>query len=1111
MNAILSWRKEIDKIILFFQDQLKNNPILNNNINFILNFNYYKLNFNKILKFRQIYSNVIEPKKRAINNKKLNYMTKEYEYNELLYKKNKMKLFKYNNYYVMKFCLNKIMTGNDEINFITNSNYIIKILWDTFINSKNEKNIYNNNIYNYNNRTMYNRNNYNSLSDGNLLKTSKNLFLNDNMNINNNNYEINQRNNIIEKKIDLSNHHRKNEYNEILNNNNNTPFLTNKIGNIFLEQNLSNKKISSNLFKNANNNNNNINNSNNDTLFLNEKTNCSTPLIKNNIVTLNFDSFSEKKILYKKKKSNSKNKWNKNNRSNSFSYNNTSNFTLNDNAKKKNNNTKETIDKYVPKIKVHNRIYINKDSRGKTYIHKKFNPQKNNNNGSNQLIKKSKKNNYIFNSPKTPINLNRYKNNDLYDQNESIDNKLNSTFTLYENVQKKLNFESLNNSINYNCTLYNEHINKSEKTINKNIKIKTIRKKYNHNTYDPSFTKVEDNYNFKITKKIYKNKYIIDANKPLCVGLELGNNNCKLSIINQNQNETINNNNNIDLFCFKEDMYSIPTMICFNGNKADIEIGKDTYDSFLMNPNHTIFNIMKVFGKSYNQISFNKNLYPYEIYSNEKMSNRPYIKLDYHNKKDKKFYFEDLFTIFIKKLFEKFFAEIEIENKEKDKNIIHLILVISVSDNLNYFQRKIIEKFFQSQIFPEFTEINNNNIDNKQDNISMTSSKLSTSMSITSSQSKRKNKLYAGYRIILKDIKIENYSSIANLCLKTTDEKIKYILIINISGDSINLSISSIYQGKSENNEIKDIYEVKIEHHIQKGEEDFINDFIEQKLKINNIGNNMVDKSDNNNSKIYEICKLRKNCFDIIKDINKINELIVDKNIDKFEFIKMLNDTYNEIILSIKKMMKKEKINENKINHILLIGPISRTNTFIQMLKKLFKHNKDILNQLNQAEKMNISLNRESYDDYLITAGAAIQSYNLYKNNSKCTLIDICPISFGIETLNGQMEFVIEKGIKIPVINQKFIKIKKENDKNSDYLEINIYEGENKEVINNKLISCVNIYKRNFKNEKICNNYIELLIQFEVDKYCNLRVYVLEPKTLKRRFECLINIDVIKG
>ena len=41
--------------------------------------------------------------------------------------------------------------------------------------------------------------------------------------------------------------------------------------------------------------------------------------------------------------------------------------------------------------------------------------------------------------------------------------------------------------------------------------------------------------------------------------------------------------------------------------------------------------------------------------------------------------------------------------------------------------------------------------------------------------------------------------------------------------------------------------------------------------------------------------------------------------------------------------------------------------------------------------------------------------------------------------------------------------------------------------------------------------YIELLIQFELEQCCNLRVFILDPKTAKKRFECLINIDIIKG
>jgi hypothetical protein len=211
---------------------------------------------------------------------------------------------------------------------------------------------------------------------------------------------------------------------------------------------------------------------------------------------------------------------------------------------------------------------------------------------------------------------------------------------------------------------------------------------------------------------------------------------------------------------------------------------------------------MKLFGKNYNDISEKKYLYPYNIYSNENTSSRPYIKISYNNHKEKHYYFEDLFTIYMIKLFEIIFTEIE--NKDKDKNIIQLSLVVGISDNLSYFQRKIIEKIFQTQVFPEYiSEMGSNINDNKLDNISITSSKLSTSQSANSIQSKRRKKTYGGYQIILKDIKIENSSSISCLCLKLNNESKKRILTININGDSINLSLSSIFQKKNEKKKFK--------------------------------------------------------------------------------------------------------------------------------------------------------------------------------------------------------------------------------------------------------------------------------------------------------------------
>ena len=1081
---IFKWREEIDKMIIYIKEQLKENNILNN-INFIYNFNYYNMNYNSILKFRQLFSNIIDPQYIQNNNNILNYMIKEYEINDNFYKENKMGLFSYSIYSMMKFCLDKIKGRSNEISFLNNSNLIIKILSDIYFYSKNGKN----NLLEK--HKMYNRNSVYSRSDGNILSKKINL----NMIFNKNNYkEKKSPKNFIEVLKDISNYKKikenKNRENNFLNNS----LFTSKVGNIFLEQNKLHLELSSKSFCNED-----INNK-----IFNKKPISKTPLNIHNTISTNSISLgrnTNSNIYYKK--SYSHNKIMKNiNISDSYEFNihNKNNFNKTKIDKEK------IISKYYPKKKVHNKIYINKNNQGKTYIHKKFD---NLNIKQKNIVNSGKKITY---SPKMTNSEIKAGKNKIYDDDEDFTNIniskiLNNTFTPSDTLKKKINFEACNAINNILPSLKKDCSLETYYKIN-NIKPKTNTIKFN----EISTTNNENNNTFKIIKNSYNKKYIIDANKPLFLGLELSNNNCKLCLLNENEKK---NNKSIELFCFKENCYLIPTLLSFNENKGDIEIGYQALDNLLSNPSRTIFNIMKIFGKSYNEISLNKNLYPYKILYNDSFSNRPFIQLNFENKKDKNYYFEDIFTIYMEKLFEMFFDEVELEFKDKknNKNIIQIILVIGIPDNYNYFQRKIIEKLFQTHIFPKITDISNSFLDYKQEHLTLPSSKSSTSLSMHSSKNKYKKKLYGGYQIALRQIKIENSTSIVNLCFKPNFETIRNILLININGDSTNISLASIYQEKdSENDKRKYLYEIKKENLITIGEGDLIDNFIEQKLKIKNEHN--IEAKDNLN--INHICSLRKLCNEIIQKINKNNiEYTLEENNIKKEFLKSLNDIYSKIILSIKKMIRHETINENNINAIVLIGSLSRTTTFIQMLKKLFKYNKDITKQLINLESMNDLpfYNDEIYEDYYIAAGAAIQSYNIGTLVNKYILLDICPISFGIESLDGLMDFVIEKGDKIPKLNQKFIKIKRNNAncKNENFLEINIYEGENKEVNKNKLISCVNIDKKNFNNEKITNNYIEILIQFEIDKYFNLKVFVLEPKTLKRRFECLINIDIIRG
>ena len=98
-----------------------------------------------------------------------------------------------------------------------------------------------------------------------------------------------------------------------------------------------------------------------------------------------------------------------------------------------------------------------------------------------------------------------------------------------------------------------------------------------------------------------ENKYLIDSNKNLYVRLELGNSECRIGIVNQN------NYNNIELFEFdidnKENRNIMPTIISFDIKSTNIKIGNEAENNLLSNPSQTIFNVLKIIGKSYKQIN----------------------------------------------------------------------------------------------------------------------------------------------------------------------------------------------------------------------------------------------------------------------------------------------------------------------------------------------------------------------------------------------------------------------------------------------------------------------------------------------------------------------------
>lgn len=649
----------------------------------------------------------------------------------------------------------------------------------------------------------------------------------------------------------------------------------------------------------------------------------------------------------------------------------------------------------------------------------------------------------------------------------------------------------------------------------------------NNNSFKINDCLEEKDFSITIIKTKSEKKFKINCNKPLYIGFNLDNSNCKLSIMDQNTNE-------IQIMSFHKDEYNIPTIIYFDENNEDVKIGHDAKLMENVHPKQTINNFIKLFGTDYDEIMQKKKLWPFQIYNDS--NGRIFIKINYCGKKDKNFYAENILILFFEQLFKKLFSKLIFEEDEiKDKNkswfnFLNVNICITIPSYFSYIKRKILEKIFQKHIFQNMTInysyndvsiLHNNNISNQ-------SSKQSTASTINYfNYNNNKDKNNKILEIILNNIKIIYSPNPAILCLQNynIDESISStfsfkscskennILIINITGDSTNISINSINNEKINNNS-KDKYfkkyQVKHVINLDYGEEDFINNYFFSSLrKIDkNIFNNIIN-SPNELSRIKNIFVKNINLF----DKNPVIEITIYKffyNYDlkiilnKQEYINSSFNLFNNIIKSIKNILYQSKLSELYIDDLILIGQTSKCNYMKQLLCELFKNNKLIYNKLKE--------NNFENDDFYLVSGATLEAMNnnLKNNCKKYIFKEICPISFGIENAQEEVDLIIKKGNKIPIVQKNLVKIYKNKD--SDLVEIKICEidDDNKKIILSKNIIDIKIMKL-IPNDYLENEFVELLFEFEIDEHFNLSIFILDRNTFKRKFEFSINIDVVKN
>ena len=685
----------------------------------------------------------------------------------------------------------------------------------------------------------------------------------------------------------------------------------------------------------------------------------------------------------------------------------------------------------------------------------------NNINNFNSINNISNKNNYINNYQTEKIYSDR-----SHKSKQFTHTKFNSTLTGFRSTkdinilnQSQSDKEGAYNTIdfnNYNFDAYSNMIN-------------------NNNLSNKIF---QENANIRKVKIIE-----IDPKKDINIGFELGNSQCRISIINKGINDIL------IWQPYDTEEINIPTIISFKDN---ILIGKEAEEEIIKNPEYTIFNFLRLIGKNWNEIIEKKEFWGYKLYNNNK-TERPYVKINHKNYKNKIYTMEDILTLFLKNIFELFFSKIKI--KEKKCDLLKINFVITVPNNFNYLQRKVVEKIFLTQLFNR----NSNEV----------------------------NIYYIGkngiQNIQIKNIKIENSSNLGFLYYfqKETEndnneenddnesDKKNNIILIYIEGSSVNISLINNTIISSKNNKKEENineYEIKDIKWTSFGEEDFT-DILEKYLLDEKI------KEEYKKNKI-SLPQLRKDLKNIKNNLYKKNQdEIIIKNfnnkknlkisLSKKDFEKKCNKQFNQIVELIQELL----ISENEIDDIIFIGNKTTVNIIKEKIEIIFKNkNKHVYEKLLERDN---DYKIETNENF-IAMGAAIQSYNIFSIEKVKRLYkfkEITPISFGIEGLNKKMIFMIKKGNQIPIKVNNNVKFKRTKE---DKININIYEGEEEYSYKNRLISTAPIEITNFNDEIKGKDYIEIVIQFTLNQNYDLRVFILDTKTLKRKLECVININIVQ-